>query len=132
MHTSICKGHRQGTGAIEVRQATGMIKVQVREHDVGDVGEGHALRLQRRFKNVIDLELALLLVAPLRAHAAVHKDRAGAVSQQQTVGGHRDAVGGVGGDLLFPQGLWNDPEHRAAIKGERTGADDDGIVAAEL
>lgn len=119
---------RQASVAVATRQTTGVVEVQVRDDDVGDLVSADAALLDCRQEpsGRIDAVDLLLLGGKLLAVAGFDHDAgAGAVPlNEQRVTGQLDAIQFVGGCIARPQHLRNDAEHRAAVELERSGLDE--------
>src|ERR1700687_1196196 len=101
--------------------SAGMVEVQVREDHVGDflAGIAGAFQLNGHLHlGVLDSVDVALLGGPLQADPGIHQDPALSVADQKAAKGERDAIALVGGVFFGPEGLGNDPEHRAAVEGE--------------
>jgi len=126
---------RYELSVLELRAATAMVKMQMGENHIGDVGGRDAILSQRFFQvvvRVIETVNIFQLIRPFRAIAIVDENDLIIPDNKETSGRESDAVAGIGRIGLRPKNPRHYSEHCTAVEGKAPGLDRMDSVVTDL
>ena len=106
---------------LEERRPPGVVKVEVSEDDVADIGSGTTVERERPLQiegGIVEPVDVRLLLREFRTVAVINENRLPPADNQKGAGGELDSVSLIGRNELGPERFGHDAEHRAPIQTE--------------